>query len=154
MIRIEAIDLPVSSVLAQGAAVGDYLDCFAVQQRRAIGLGEFVAAFYATPLFRLERAVLALVLKRWVRDREVVALAQGAEQFAVWRVIYRDADQILREDRSGATRSWLAVEDHRLLFGSGVRARGGQLSLSVRLLLPLHRAYARALLRAAVRRLG
>ena len=98
--------------------------------------------------------MLSLGLKHWVSDRDVVALAQGAGRFAVWDVIYRDADQILLQDRSGATRSWLAVQDRRLLFGSGVRASGGQPSLTVRLLLPLHRVYARALLRAAVRRLG
>ena len=153
MTAIRATALPAASLLARGARPGDYLDCFEARMPRQVDLAEFIAAFYCTPLFRLERLVLALPLRRWVRDGEAAALAQGAERFAAWNVVGRDAGQILLEDRSGATRSWLCVDGARLLFGSGVRARDGRLSLPVRLFLPLHGIYARALLRAAVRRL-
>jgi hypothetical protein len=138
---------------------GCYTDCFEVMHPMEADLPAFVAAFYTTWLFRLERMVLALPLRRWVRDGEVAALAEGSETFAAWRVEDRTGGQILLCDLGGHTRSWLAVAPKdggstRLLFGSAVvPPEGKPLSGSVRALIPLHRFYSRALLRCAEWRL-
>lgn len=132
-----------------------YTDCFEVMHPLAADLAAFITAFYTSWLFRLERAVLAVPLRRPIRDTEVRALAAGAERFAVWSVEARDQGQILLRDRSGATRSYLAVSPKqggvtRLLFGSAVLAAEGRPQpRAVRMITPLHRGYSRALLRAA-----
>lgn len=152
--------VPGDSLLAPRAAQpGTYADCFEVMHPGAVDLAAFLTAFYSTPLFRLERLILALVLRRPVRQAEVAALAAGAKHFAVWTVEGRDAVQILLADRAGRTLSWLAAAPKqggatRLLFGSAVLpGQGGRLSAPVRALLPLHRLYARLLLRSAEWRL-
>ncbi len=136
-----------------------YTDCFEVMSPFAVALPEFIAAFYSTWLFRLERLVLGVVLRRRIRDAEVEALAEGADRFAVWRVEAREARQILLCQKGGATRSWLAVAAKdggatRLLFGSAVVAQDGRpLSRTVVWLTSLHRLYSRSLLRMAERKL-
>lgn len=138
---------------------GCYTDCFEVMHPMEADLPAFIDAFYTTWLFRLERAVLALSLRRRIRDADVTALAAGAEAFAAWTVEDRAEGQILLCDLSGATRSWLAVAPKeggttRLLFGSAVvPAQGKELPVVIRALIPLHRFYSRALLRAAEWRL-
>lgn len=138
---------------------GCYTDCFEVMHPMEADLPAFIEAFYTTWLFRLERLVLSVGLRRAIPDREVSALAQGAEGFAAWRVEDRSERQILLCDLSGRTRSWLAVAPKdggttRLLFGSAVVGDEQQgLSRVMRGLLPLHRLYSRALLRLAEWRL-
>jgi len=113
-------------------------------------------AFYTQPLFRAERAVLAVAAGAGTRDADVAALANGdAQRFAVWEVEARRADEILLADRYGATLSWLCVGPGVLRFGSAVVPRRGRaLGPMVRASLPPHRLYSRMLLRGAVRRLG
>ncbi|MCX7559646.1 hypothetical protein OS190_08695 [Sulfitobacter sp. F26204] len=158
---VRAIAVPQDALL-QKYAKGDeaYTDCFAVTSRVEADLPAFIEAFYTTWLFRLERFVLMLALRRRIRDRDVVALATGeAERFAVWTVEAGDAAQILLRESSGATRSYLAVRldeagRTRLLFGSAVVTRqGAEMSSLVRILMPLHLLYSRALLSLAERRL-
>ena len=138
---------------------GAYTDCFEVMHPMEADLSAFISAFYTTWLFRLERVVLTVSLRRRIRDADVAALAEGAGQFAAWTVENRAEGQILLCDLSGATRSWLAVAPKeggttRLLFGSAVVARDGQpLPGLVRALIPAHRFYSRALLRCAEWRL-
>lgn len=136
-----------------------YTDCFEVMHPMEADLSAFIDAFYTTWLFRLERAVLTLTLRRRIRDADVVALGAGADTFAAWRVEDRAEGQILLCDLSGHTRSWLAVAPKeggttRLLFGSAVVPREGQaLSGVVRAMIPAHRFYSRMLLRMAEWRL-
>lgn len=138
---------------------GAYTDCFEVMHPMEADLPAFITAFYTTWLFRLERAVLTVLLRRRIRDADVTALAEGGVDFAAWRVEDRAEGQILLCDLSGATRSWLAVAPKeggttRLLFGSAVVPWDGQpLSRFVRVLIPAHRFYSRALLRLAEWRL-
>ncbi|APE45393.1 hypothetical protein BOO69_09100 [Sulfitobacter alexandrii] len=145
-------DSSLSRYVGQGAT---YTDCYEVMFPGRADLGEFITAFYTTWLFRLERLVLAAVLRRPIRDAEVAALAAGADSFAVWQVETRGEGQILLCDTRGATRSWLAVAPKeggvtRLLFGSAVVAHGPDgLPRAVHLFTPLHRVYARGLLRLA-----
>jgi len=142
------------------ARQGCYTDCFAVASPATVPLQAFVTAFYTTWLFRAERLVLRLASRRPITDAQVRALAAGAaDSFAAWTVEAREADQILLCDLAGHTRSWLAVSPEdgggtRLTFGSAVVPPAGRrLSRAMRALIPLHRVYARALLRLAARRL-
>lgn len=139
---------------------GAYTDCFEVTLPGKVALPNLITAFYTTWLFGLERAVLTVVLRRRIRDADVLALAAGtADRFAAWRVEDRREDQILLCDIMGSTRSFLAVTDvagggTRVLFGSAVMPRGqGGLGLVMKILTPLHRIYAKALLQAACRKL-
>ena len=139
---------------------GCYTDCFAVTLPRQVVLPEFITAFYTTWLFGLERAVLAVALRRRIRNSDVAALASGTtDRFAAWTVEARQKDQILLCDITGSTRSFLAVEaaahgGTRLLFGSAVvPSKSGELSRVVKLLTPLHQFYSRSLLRTACHKL-
>ena len=155
-----ACDVPQDALLqayvGQGAT---YTDCFEVMSPHAVILPDLIEAFYTTWLFRLERLVLTVAMRRRISDAEVRALAQGASEFAVWRVEGRDDAQIMLRDRAGHTGSYLAVSGKeggvtRLLFGSVVLAPPGQpLGRMVRLLIPLHRLYAKSLIRLAERKL-
>ena len=139
---------------------GTYVDCFEVMLPGEAKLNDFVLAFYTTWLFRIERAVLTIGVRRWISDRDVRALADGtAQEFAVWEVESRAECQLLLRDHSGRTRSYLAVASKdggvtRLLFGSAVvSSPGGDMGPMLRALLPLHRLYAKALLRLAERKM-
>jgi hypothetical protein len=139
---------------------GAYTDCFEITHVAEVDLPAFVTAFYTTWLFRLERAVLGLALRKRIRDSDVALLAQGrSDAFAAWRVEARGAREILLCDITGATRSYLAVAAQgdgttRLLFGSAVVGRGsGEVPWLIRLTTPLHQLYSRALLRLAAGKL-
>lgn len=153
------IEVPRDALLQKYVAdEGTYTDAFEVMHPLEADLSAFITAFYTTWLFRLERAVLTLSLRKRITDKEVVALAKGAERFAAWTVEERAETQILLCDLASATRSWLAVAPKeggvtRLLFGSAVVARNGTLPWWVRGTVPLHRFYSRALLRLAERKL-
>ncbi len=136
----------------------NYTDCFCCDVPGQVTLQDFIEAFYTTWLFRMERAVLTVPLRRRVTDQEVRALALGADRFAVWTREDWSEHEILLCDLSGATRSYLAVnpkpEGTQLIFGSAVVAREGKgLGAFVKALIPLHRFYSRALLSLAARRL-
>ena len=75
---------------------GHYGDCFAVSVGRAVTLGEFVLAFYTSPVFRVERWILRVVAGAASTDGEARALEEGRRQaFAVWTVGARTVDQLL-----------------------------------------------------------
>lgn len=153
--------LPPGALLGRYAGGPGYTDCFVVTVPGRIPQAAFVEAFYTTALFRLERLVLAVLLSRPSTDLEARRLAAGeTDRFAAWTVEGREADQILMCDFLGSTRSWLMSAADRsetatlLRFGTAVVPRPGSdgLDAGFRLMLPVHRLYARALLRAAARR--
>jgi hypothetical protein len=139
-------------------------DCFSISVDRGISLADFVHAFYASPVFRIERLILGL-LGSPSTDVQARQLADGTGiSFAVWRVGERSATQLLMCDCYGQTRSWFRVVPLSggrtlLQFGSAVaswsgleatpRARG----FLYRLLLKFHVLYSQILLHAARRRL-
>ncbi len=140
--------------------VGAYTDCFEVTYRGEADLSAFLNAFYTTWLFRLERAVLTVALRKWINDSEISALVAGqSERFAAWTVEARGDGQILLCDVSGATRSFFRVvpEDGgatRLLFGSAVVGTESGPTFLIRMTVPLHQLYSRGLLHLAQRRLA
>jgi len=143
--------------VGQGAT---YTDCYYAHVPQSVDLPQFIAAFYTTWLFHLERFVLTVALRKPIRDADISALTSGASaHFAAWHVEGQSENQILLCDVAGRTRSWFSVQPltsggTQLFFGSVVVASpDAPLSWPLRMILPLHRLYARALLGAAVRRL-
>jgi hypothetical protein len=140
---------------------GRYADCFAVSVDRNVTLAQFVFAFYTSPLFRIERGLLRLLINAPSSRADARAIADGtSDKFAAWYVGQRTATQLLMCDRYERTRSWFRVEPEsgggtRLQFGSAVAAKRGEKTDVPRrpaassLLLSFHVLYSQALLRAA-----
>ena len=152
--------IPKESLLRSYAQVGGhYTDCFGCETRRQVALRQYIYAFYTQPLFRAERLVLRFCARASSSDADVAALANGqVDTFAVWRVVTRTDTELLMQDKSGRTMSWLQVAEGQLRFGSVVVAvpgRGGKPTLGpvFQSLSGAHRLYSRALLAGAVRRL-
>lgn len=160
--------LPDDALLMRYAHDGSYTDCFCMDFPRAIALNEYVAAFYTSPLFKVERAILALVVRAPSTDEGARALALGrASRFAIWRVENRSDSQLLLCDFFGRTRSWPMVMPGaggagttRLFFGSAVRPKSAPVNGKARFgiafhaLHGFHQLYSKALMRAARARLS
>jgi hypothetical protein len=115
-------------------------------------LEEFVFAFYTSPIFRIERLILALLAGAPSTDIQARRLADGAGgSFAVWRAGARTATQLLMCDR------YEPLSDGKTLlqFGSAVASRSGDHPARglrggfFRLLLKFHVVYSQLLLHAA-----
>lgn len=159
---VEASPIPAGALLQTYAETNAYTDCYSLRSPSNITLAEFMAAFYTTPIFKLERWLLSTFLGFHSTDQEASQLAQGKlGKFSAWQVEARDATQAILA--AGRTRSWLMVagsaaasgEGTTLFFGSAVvpRKRGG-LGWQFSALVGLHRLYSRILLSAAARRLS
>jgi hypothetical protein len=161
---IRRCELPAQALHTRYRTEGAYVDCYTTVVRGAISHAQFVAAFYKTWLFKLERLLLFVALGKGSTDEQVHRLVSGeANVFAAWTVEGRAENQLLMCDFKGQTRSWLMVvlEDWdgdvvtRLYFGSvvvpGVSKETGvrELSNTFKVLLPFHKLYSRALLAAA-----
>jgi len=158
--------IPAHALLARYVGNGGYADCYATDLPGQFSHAEFVAAFYTTWLFKLERAILKFLVRRPSTDGEAQQLARGQrESFAAWTVEARAPNQLLLCDFLGNTRSWLMIESApgggatRLYFGSAIVPRVDphtgrkKLGTSFRALLGFHKGYSRALLSAARSRL-
>lgn len=160
MATIIASDLPDGAFLQRYRRDGSYTDCYCMDVSRAISLPEYIAAFYTTPIFKVERQILALVAGKHSTDEAARGLALGREsQFAAWSVEDRSSNQLLFCDFLGRTRSWLMVAPQRsstrLYFGSAVvpksRSAQGKASFgfAFHALHGFHHLYSKALMRAA-----
>src|SRR6185503_5105352 len=110
VVMIEPQPLPPFALLTRYAADGGYADCFATELPGDFSHAEFVAAFYTTWLFKLERLVLATLVFKPSTDRQAEQLARGERNaFAAWTVEARSPDQLLVRDYQGKTCSWLMV---------------------------------------------
>jgi hypothetical protein len=139
---------------------GAYTDSYTTIIPTQISFPEYVFAFYTTPLFKVERLILKLLVRKPSTDREVRELADGVRsQFAAWTVEDRSEAQILMCDFAGSTRSWLmsvATETGtHLYFGSVVvphrTSKAGKPSLGFffQTLLGFHQIYSVLLLTSA-----
>lgn len=158
-------ELPAQATLRRYLREGHHADCYVASLDREVAQAEYIEAFYTTPLFKLERAILAAVVRRPSTDAEARALARGErDAFAAWTVEERSDTQLLLSDFMGRTRSWLMAEADgrggtRLHFGSAVVPKldrgSGRASLGTGfgLMLGFHKLYSRALLAAARNRL-
>lgn len=157
--------LPGRALLARYGGEHGYADCYVTTLPRRVTQAEYVAAFYTTRLFKLERWILAVLARRPSTDAQAGELARSERDlFAAWTVEDRTADQLLLADAMGGTRSWLMTEAceggvTRLYFGSAVvpRRRGGsaepRMGFLFHALLGFHKLYSRALLGAASKNL-
>jgi len=166
--------VPPASLLDACRSRGAYADCYVVEADRAVTLAQFVAAFYTTGVFRLERLILKWAVSRPSTDVEAHALARGErDSFAAWRVEGRRDEEILLADFTGRTRSWLKAEPlvttpgrsrsaprTRLYFGSAVMPQAGPSTgrptpgRRFNALLGFHKLYSRILLHAACSRVA
>lgn len=160
MATIIASDLPDHALLQRYRRNGSYTDCYFMDVPRSIALPEYVTAFYTTPLFKVERTILAWAVGKPSTDEAAEDLAHGREvAFAAWRVEERSSHQLLLCDFLGRTRSWLMVEPQasstRLFFGSAVvpksRSASGVASFgfAFHVLHGFHHLYTKALMKAA-----
>ena len=154
MSPVQACDVPSGALLRKYQDGSGYVDCYVTEVACAVTQSAYVEAFYTTPLFRTERAILALLASRPSSDDDVRALATNSrDAFAAWRVEDRKADQLLLADFTGRTRSWLmssSLDDAtRLYFGSAIVPKNGAMGIGFHSLLGFHKLYSHALLRAA-----
>ena len=85
-------------------------DCFCATVPASVPLSEFVFAFYTSPVFRIERGILAIILGARSTETQARAVADGSrDSFAVWRMGARTGTQLVMCDRYGKTRSWFRV---------------------------------------------
>ena len=154
--------LPQSSPLVPYRERRAYTDAYSLDMPFAVSLADYLAAFYTTPLFKLERLVLTCIGKP-SSDAGAHALAYDeSRRFAAWTVEARTDNQIVMCDFMSKTRSWLMCEPieggTRLWFGSAIVPKritaGGRVDLGLffHLLLPFHRVYSVALLASAAGR--
>lgn len=168
MFSIRKCPLPDNAILRAYQNGGAYTDCFSTDVVGSISHEQFVAAFYTTSLFKLERKILEWTVSRPSTDLQARELAGGASHtFSAWHVEKRCPDQLLMSDYRSSTRSWFMVAPitingapgTRLYFGSAVipqvDRRTGKPSLGAifRTLLGFHKIYSVALLRSAKSRL-
>lgn len=161
MSSVHATRPPAGTLLEHYAVAGAYTDCYTATVEGSVSLVELMAAFYTTPIFKLERWLLARCLRLPSTDQEAQLLAQGnLTRFSAWTVERRESHQAVLA--AGRTRSWLMVSSSptgaaatTLHFGSAIapRQRGG-LGWQFNALLPFHRAYSRILLASAIQRLA
>ena len=140
------------------------MDCYQTEIFGRAALREYIAAFYTTPLFRLERFILSVTVLKPSTDFQARQLAEGAmETFAAWRVEYRSENELLMCDFIERTRSWLMTHPvstidgtrTRLYFGTAIvpkrNKKTGERSIGFgfRQLLGFHKIYSRLLLWSA-----
>lgn len=165
MAPIIASELPEVSLLQRYKRDGSYADCYYMDMPRQIAISEYISAFYTTPLFKVERKILALVAGKQSSDESAHNLAQGLDApFAAWSVEGRSSNQLLLCDFLGRTRSWLMAEagqsSTRLYFGSAVVPKSkpavgnASFGFAFHALSGFHRLYTMALMRAAQAKLA
>ena len=166
---IQQGELPKDALLEKYKQAGAKTDCYFVDIPKQVSQAQYIEAFYTTPLFKIERFILALVARRPSTDEQANALARSkTKNFAAWSVEAQTPEQLLLCDFMGKTRSWLkstaistadANNSTRLYFGSAVvpkqdhtsgKARVG---IGFQLLGGFHHVYSKALLKAAYARL-
>jgi hypothetical protein len=164
MFSIEKCPVPANTMLKKYSINGAYADCYLTQIPGRVLLPQYIFAFYTTPLFRLERFILKMVVSKPSTDNQVKQLADGeVEQFAAWEVENRSENEMLMCDFVSRTRSWLMTIPRNtengprteLYFGSAVvpkrNPKTGQpsLELGFQALLGFHKIYSILLLYSA-----
>lgn len=165
MPNIQKSPAPPNALLHKYTSMpGAYTDSYLTEIPRRVSFPEYILAFYTTPLFKLERLILKLLVRKPSTDVQARELADGLrDTFAAWTVEDRSEKQILMCDFAGSTRSWLMAvpteNGTRLYFGSAVvphrTSKDGQPSLGFffQVLLGFHKIYSVLLLYSARRRL-
>lgn len=142
-----------------------HTDCYVAECRGHIDLETYIKAFYTGRLFKIERWLIATIVKHKSSDEQLSDLINGRSQkFSAWTLEARTKDQLLMCDYQKRTRSWFMVEHHagqtRLYFGSAVvqtdylPEKPERIApLIFKVLMPFHDLYSRLLLGGALRNL-
>ena len=74
---IEKCVAPANSLLNTYADNGHYTDCYYTDISSKISHKQFIIAFYTSPLFKLERFILRLIVAKPSTDKQVIELANA-----------------------------------------------------------------------------
>jgi hypothetical protein len=160
--HVQPCEVPTHSLLRKYKDSAGFADCYFIEVTGRVTQAAYIAAFYTSVLFKLERTLLRYLVSKPATDADVKLLAEGqALKFSAWHLEAQTTAELLLADYTGRTRSWLMAEPTdalaaatRLYFGSAVlpRARKPGMGWVFHALLGFHRLYSRMLLRAASRR--
>ena len=168
MLDIIEAELPSNALTQEYKQQECLTDCYYLDVEMNVLLTNYLGAFYTSPLFKIERAIISAVTFKYTTDRDALALAQGdADFYSMWVTEERRDNQILMREMTGRTRSWLMVcpivngekKMTRLFFGSVVMPKkqlesgAKQFGRLFYMLDGFHRAYSRALLKSAYNKL-
>ena len=164
MPSVQACALPPHSLLSRYASDGAFTDCYVTELPKSVSHSEFVEALYLGALMRFERKLIGWLLSKPTSNAHVRELATGnAASFAAWHVEERTPSELLLQDQTGRTRSWLMSQAipgaTRLYFGSAVLPRvhpktgAGHMGPLFKPLLGFHMLYSKLLLSSARSRL-
>ena len=168
MFSIEKSSIPDGALLSHYFSEGAYTDCYVTDVSGTVSHSQFVAAFYTTKIFKLERTILKWAVSKPSTDNQAEDLAEGSlDAFSAWHVEDRSVNELLMCDFQGRTRSWLmivpvVVEGEtrtKLYFGSAVvpikntQKGKSSIGLSFRILHGFHKIYSKILLYSAKLRL-
>lgn len=166
MSSIQPCPLPPNSLLSRYAGEGGFADCYVTELPKSVPHPDFIEALYSGTLMRLERTLIGWFLSKPTSSANVRELASGrTASFAAWHVEERTPSELLLQDQTGRTRSWLMVQPMpggatRLYFGSAVVPRLDPKTGAKRMgplfnaLLGFHVLYSKLLLSSARSRLA
>lgn len=161
-------EIPENGLLnAYGLQSGCYTDCFYIDMPGSVSFSTYVYAFFNSPVFKLERALLRLFTSSPSSDNDVENLASGvSDGLSMWNVEERGDNQMIMSVGNGPIRTWLMCCNSgissgttRLYFESAVlptqhnASRDLKMGRTYRILLGFHKQYSRILLRSAKRKL-
>ena len=166
MPTVQPCEVPPNSILYPYKDNPGYADCYVTKVPGTATQAAYIEAFYTSPLFKIERALLQVLASKPATDADAKALASGtATRFSAWRIEAQSPSELLLADFTGRTRSWLMATPAALTndppatllyFGSAVvpLPRHGAQSMGwlFHALLGFHRLYSRLLLGAASQR--
>ena len=96
MPSIHRCELPHGALLEKYQSRGAYADCYVAEITRHVSQAEYVQAFYTTPLFKVERRLLAWLISKPSTDAQAGQLAcRTLDSFAAWSVEERCEAQLL-----------------------------------------------------------
>ena len=164
MPSVQACALPPRTLLSRYAADGAFTDCYVTELPKSVAHSEFVEALYFGTLMRFERKLIGWLLSKPTSNAHVRELATGnAASFAAWHVEERTPSELLLQDQTGRTRSWLMSQAvpgaTRLYFGSALLPRvhpktgARHMGPLFKPLLGFHALYSKLLLSSARSRL-
>lgn len=163
MLDVTAAILPKTADLRRySERQGAHTDCYMIAVPNRVELEQFIAVFFDTWIFKLERKLLGVFAGQPSTSRDVAELAaERTTTLALWTVEGRDDKQILLAVGTGPIRTWLMCEPYsngtRLYFGCAVlplsTGRDGtpQLGFAFKAGLWFHIVYSKILLKSAAR---
>ena len=128
MLSIEKCEVIPNTLVASFKEKG-YADSYRTEVYGHVSLEDYVYKFYTSPLFKLERFILTLTVRKPSTDTQAKELLEGnSNKFAAWTLEDRRENELLMRDMADRTRSWFMVhhvgtkENPRtqLYFGTGI----------------------------------